>query len=326
MGDVLLATPLIRYFNEIYPDIEIDVLAERVPAQPLLNNPHITNIQIAPDRGSPIHHYLPVVRSLRKRRYSILFDVHGTPGSALLSRLTGAPVRVGFERRGRGWSYTHTALPVTGTVYAPAVKFALLAPVGIKAPILQPPTLLPRIYLTEEAEIRAEEWLEELGIVEGDRVIGLAPFCRKPERMMKAERWVDLLKELPTADTLKILLFATEGERESLEPIERHSDRNVIWAGAGDLHLAAGMMKRCVVLVGGENGLLHLAVAAGVPTYSVFVGRDDPVRWVPDSERHRYADLRGKEITAREVGILALDIENLLDTIEGDFGIFRVSP
>ena len=49
---------------------------------------------------------LALGRRLRARRFDLAIDFHGGPRASLLTWLSGAPVRIGYEVAGRSWMYT----------------------------------------------------------------------------------------------------------------------------------------------------------------------------------------------------------------------------
>jgi len=296
MGDVLLATPAIRAFRKAHPTILIDVLVEHIPAQPLRNNPDISRIIISPNRGSSLREYLPIIQQLQRYKYQSAIDFQSTPGSALLAILTGAPERVGFNRRMRSWAYTKAVDPVAELAYAPLPKFRLLEHFGVPLPSSLT-EILPRLYPTDSANDSATIFLEKYNLNENHLLLGLAPFCRRDWRMWPVAKWCELLTSFAKYNNATWLLFAAPNEREALVEIEKCAGVNVIWVGMSDLLDAAALMQKCRAVVSGENGLLHLAVAAEVPTFSIFCGRDAPKQWVPAGiKNHTALDLRNDGI------------------------------
>lgn len=310
MGDVLLSTPAIRAFKRSFPKVPLDVLVERIPAQPLQNNPDIDQIIIAPNRGSPLPKFLPLIRTLRANRYHTVVDFQSTPGSALLTKLTGAPNRIGYDRRYRTWAYRIAVIPETAPNYSSASKFKLLEPLGVLPPASTDKyALLPNLFPSETDNSAAANFLRDNGIVEGTPIIGLAPYCRRSWRMWSVDNWMQLIKAYSRLRRPIWLLFAAPNERELLTEFENLPDASVLWAGQDHLLKTAALMKHCRAVVGGENGLLHLAVAAGIPTFSIFCGKDEPGRWVPPGMiRHAAVDLRGSEPTDPADAALMLDM------------------
>jgi len=292
MGDTLLATPVIRAFKRTYPSVYVDALAERIPAQILRNNPDISEVIVAPSRGANLRDYHPLIHLLREKRYALAIDALSTPGSALLCWLTGARRRIGYDLPYRPIFYTDPVPPPTGVVYSAIAKRILLDPLAIDFSGEQVREALPAVY-PGEAELELARALPG-GELDPDRVVlGLAPFCKREWKQWDLKYWVEALKLLDVIARPQWLLFAGQGEREQLAELE-HSGLDVRWIGADDLLHAAAVMRRGAALIGGDNGLLHVAVGASVPTLTIFAGRDDPARWVPPGRPdHLFIDLRG---------------------------------
>lgn len=292
MGDVLLATPLVRAVRKALPATQIDVLAEAVPAQVLRNNPDISNVIVSPNRGAGIGDYLPLIKKLRATHYDLVIDGISTPGSALLTRLTGARFRIGYRLPRRTWAYTDPVIPNTEPSYAPLMKAPLLKPIWLSLDQSDQASFLPRLYPTAEDSATGLQLQPQFD--DSRTPIGLAPYCRRASRMWAVENWVELVKGLSRKYHPRWLLFAAPSERPLLAPLETLEGVDLSWVGASDLLVAAGVMQRTRCLLGGENGLLHLAVAADVPTYTLFAGKDEPLRWVPPGiDQHSAVDLRG---------------------------------
>ncbi|MDP8240547.1 MAG: glycosyltransferase family 9 protein [Candidatus Hatepunaea meridiana] len=287
MGDTLLSTPLFRSFKQSFPASSIDVLVEPLPAQVLKNNPYIRNIHIAPVSRSSFRSYIPILRRLRKERYSLAIDLLSTPGSALLTRMTGAKYRIGYRLRGRSWAYTHPAERSIKPVYNPLTKFDLTAALNVKSADLS-----LNIFPGEDDERRANDTLEKFGLNDSTVICALASWSKRAWRRWDAKAWLDVIKQVSRQHNVSWLLFASSRERAELDDIENASDININWAGAQDILHAAALMKRCSAMLCADNGLKHIAVAMGVPTLTVFTGSDFQVWNPPDDPNHPYFDLR----------------------------------
>jgi hypothetical protein len=108
IGDVVFTTPAIHALRRRFPDAQLSYIVEPAAAPVVLHNPHLNDVIVAP-RVPGLRGMLADValgRRLKAARYDIAIDFHGGPRASLLTWLSGAPVRIGYEIAGRGWMYT----------------------------------------------------------------------------------------------------------------------------------------------------------------------------------------------------------------------------
>ncbi|WP_274872518.1 putative lipopolysaccharide heptosyltransferase III, partial [Serratia marcescens] len=144
-GDMLLVTPVISSLRQNYPQAQIDVLLYQETQEMLASNPELSTL-FAIDRqwkkqGARAHlgHELALLRRLKAQRYDLVVNLADQWRSAILTRLTGARIRLGFDfpkRRGLLWRHCHTQLvPVDNHAHLHTVEqnLSLLAPLNLPA-------------------------------------------------------------------------------------------------------------------------------------------------------------------------------------------------
>ncbi len=306
MGDTLMLTPLIRAFKQSNPDVRLDILVEDLPAQVLRNNPYLTNVHIASGRGSGPGEYIPLIRRLRCECYDLAVDFLSTPGSALLTRLTGARHRMGYRLRWRSWAYTHPVNRCEEPLYNPLTKFDLVRDLK-----LDPETLDLDLFIGDEKEKEADKAWKAFGFDDMTSVYGIAPWSKRPWRRWKNEAWLEVIQNISRSESAGWLLFAAEGERSGLAAIENHPGIDVRWAGMKDIRHAAALIKRCRATLCADNGLKHIAVAMKTPTLTIFTGSDPAVWNPPDDPRHQAFDLREGQYDRTTISRIAEAFERL---------------
>ena len=109
IGDVVFTTPAVRALRQRFPEAHISYVVEPAAAPIVAHNPNIDEVIVAPRTARPERASAPKRRSSggsRRTPYDLAIDFHGGPRASLLTWLSGAPVRVGYDVAGRGWMYT----------------------------------------------------------------------------------------------------------------------------------------------------------------------------------------------------------------------------
>src|SRR5438874_11280251 len=111
IGDVVLTTPAVRALRERFPDARITYVVEPAAAPVIALNRDIDEIVVAPRRPGirGLLADVAVGRRLRRRGFDAAVDFHGGPRASLLTWLSGARVRIGYQIAGRSWMYTRRA-------------------------------------------------------------------------------------------------------------------------------------------------------------------------------------------------------------------------
>ncbi|HEU4997246.1 MAG TPA: glycosyltransferase family 9 protein [Gemmatimonadaceae bacterium] len=162
IGDMILSTGILRAIATAYPTIQLDVLASKINAPVLSQEPYLNEV-IAFDRRAPLR-FPGVFRDLRRKRYDAVIDCMVTAPSTttlLLMLASGARHRIGVAGRGGGNDFAYT-LPVPPRASAEHIVDklgALVTAFGIQPTSVD---LSPRIRLTAAELERGERvWMGE---------------------------------------------------------------------------------------------------------------------------------------------------------------------
>ena len=108
LGDVAHALPVLDYLKKAAPGARIDWAVDRRFAALLEGNNDL--FRVVPldlkrwkrewAAGSARKEATGAVRELREGKYDIAFDIQGNAKSGVVTRLSGAPLRFGFDRYG----------------------------------------------------------------------------------------------------------------------------------------------------------------------------------------------------------------------------------
>ena len=132
-----------------------------------------------------------------------------------------------------------------------------------------------------------DEFLAGAGIV-GRRLIGLQCGASAASRMWPAAHFAELGRRLLAAHPdAAVVLTGAPGERPLLEAVARDIGERCVPAADLPIDALPALVARLAVLVSGDTGTMHLAVAMDTPTVCLFAV-SDPATSGPayDHERH----------------------------------------
>lgn len=304
LGDVILSTPLVAALRRAYPHARLEYLVEEAFAPALEANPHLDRVHAYP-AGASLGDLARQVRELRRGRFDAVIDLFGNPRSALLSRLSGASLRVGPARGARSRLFTHRRGRPEGD------RSAIRHHLDKAVPLLgeRPAEERPRLWVREEECRRADE---RVGAEPTGRTVLLHPGSKWPDKAWPHERWPGLMAELDRAGLGPLRMVDPPGEEGLAARLCRE-------AGVGEALPAMGLrelfawMSRVGLYVGNDGGILHASVALGRPTLGLF-GPTEPDIWFPYCRWGPYrvlhgeppASLGGIEVEAVRAAALAL--------------------
>ncbi len=283
IGDVIVTTPVIDVLRRQFPQARIDFLVEPAAAPVLDRYPGLDE-RLVFEKSK----YWFWVRELRRRRYDWVLDFMNNPRTAQLTWASGAPVRAGFIVPFWSVVYTHRVPRPTEPLYAVQNKFLLLRRLGVPVPA----NLLPRLAPDPaEWEALKKDW-SAAGLDAAVERVAVMPKHRHEIRQWPASKFKETIRRLLAKPGRQIVLVGGADERAYLDEVGREFPGRAWVMPAGSLHRAAAVLSRCQAAVTNDSGLMHLAVAVGTPTVTIY-GPTSPGSWNPRQPPHRYLQAEG---------------------------------
>ncbi|HEX9078754.1 MAG TPA: lipopolysaccharide heptosyltransferase I [Desulfuromonadaceae bacterium] len=284
LGDVVHALPVIDYLHQVSPGIEIDWVVEEAFRPVLEHNPRISMIHgvrfkkwkkrpFAAETRSAV---LQTLRTLRSRRYDLVFDLQGNTKSGIITRLSGCADRIGFSREAvreplNLWCTTrHVPLRLEDDHVAGRYLRLASVPFGRDYHDM---SLSAGIVTTAEEDAAAAAYMATLPD-------GLAflfqPGTTWPTKLWREEAWIELGRlvhgRFPGATIL--LNWGSDAEQREAERIAAAVGGNIRllpWLSIKELIPLIGMTD---LVVGGDTGPVYIAAVLGTPTVSFYRATD----------------------------------------------------
>jgi heptosyltransferase-2 len=275
IGDILLATPLIRALRSRFPEARLDFVVKANFAEVLRHHPALSNLfELNPKGGW--QELKALGRRLRDARYDVVFDIHKNFRSRYLAHAARPKKILRYRKRVfRRWLLVQAKINLmrkAPPVYQRYLEAA--APLGVS---LQPPLVNGRrleLFWSEKEEQEVEAALLARRWQPGLPLIGLAPgagfFTKRwpPEyfgelaaALIRQGRQVVVLGGTPDAALAKVI-------EEKIAPEQGIHFLNL--TGALSILGSAAVIKRCRLLVANDSGPMHVAEAVGTPLLAIF--------------------------------------------------------
>jgi len=284
VGDVLLATPVLRALREHYPAAKLTMMVSRGTEDVIKWNPDLNDVLVVERGGMAVQ--LRALQQVRQGGFDCVIDLTDGDRSAILTWFSGAPIRIGFndEHRWRGRLYTTIVPSPSAVVHRVERDLAALTPLRIQS---KPAPLV--LHTSQDDEEAAERLLRELGVMgpNGARrkpVIVLHPGARYWFKSWPPVRFAQLADRLTEVCGCDVLVAGGPDDLETINAIRMQAKSSlVVMAGRATLLQFAAVLKRSAVFIGNDNGAMHIAAAVGTPVVGLF-GPSNPVEWGPRGE------------------------------------------
>ena len=216
-------------------------------------------------------------RELRVGAYDVVIDAQGLAKSAVAAWVSGAALRVGHDRpraREGAWLVAHRRVPTTA-VHVIDQQRDLGRALGTR-----PTTAWSFPLPAWGAERRwAADWLAEVRLT---RPWMLNVGAGWPSKVWPEERQIGFARAAAERGLPLVLVWGSPGERLVAERIIDAADYGVL-APPTTLPQLAGLLAQAAVVVSGDTGPLHMALAVGVPAVGLFgpvpAERNGPRGW-----------------------------------------------
>lgn len=292
-GDIVLTTTLLDGIRRRWPAAHVGWLVDRRFAPVLEGHPGVATLHrwdraawSGALRSARAGALIGCIRALRTElmgeRYDIALDAQGLAKSALLARLSGAPVR--WSLRPRELAGVISGRSVRMRVQRDLVGHEyreLLDAIGCAAP-----DAMPWMPVSEGASMAMSGLLRSEGIEDG--FIALCPFTTRPQKHWFEDRWVALGTAIAGLGRGPVILGGpqdTEAAARMADAMRAQGARGArALAGRTGLGDVGAVLASASATVGVDTGLTHLSIAVGTPTVGLF-GSALPYLRVPSPHR-----------------------------------------
>ena len=289
IGDVIFSTPLIEALNHEYRDAKITYICNKRVRCMLQNNPYLKEILVfekddfrnlaKKSRIKLIAKFFGFLKKIRVIKADLMIDLSLNYQASFIMKLLGVPMRIGFNYRNRG-KFLTDKLDLKGFENKHVVLYYLDL---LKLLDIRYRDIFPKTFTSSTCD----EWAERF-IIESDLdnrfLVGIVPGGGRSwgeharYRRWPASNFAHIADELINKFKVKVILFGGNREASLCSDIESLMTNTVVnMGGKTDIGQFMALIRKCRFILCNEGGPLHVAVALGVPSISIFGPVDEKV-------------------------------------------------
>ena len=275
IGDVARALPLAGIIRRGYPQAHLAWAVEPPSLLLVARSPAVQEV-ILFDRRRWWREWLPFLRRVRAKRFDVVLDLQRHLKSGVISRWSGAPVRLGFNRldsKELNWLFNNHFIPAAGDGISKLNHYLKFA----ESLGLDPSPVDWKFQLTDEEEQNVDQYLRSIHGCFAALFVGSRWESKRwfPAQAVECARTI---KERHNCDV--VLLGGKEDQPIAAEILAIAGAPITNLVGQTTLSEALGVIVRAKFAVGPDTGLMHVAAAVGTPVVSLW-GATSPIRTGP---------------------------------------------
>jgi heptosyltransferase-1 len=287
MGDIVRTLPAVRLVRAGLPEARIHWVAWEPWTQLLRDHPAVDSIDGLPRSELRAYARSPlmwpslagatwrIASRLRTLHAGLVLDFHGDLRTGLLGRVTGAPVRVGYEghqqKEGNRLFTTHRV--PAGDRRTPRLTRNLLLVSALGLPARPVPDA--GITIGAAASSAAHAIARSL-VGDGEYAV-LNPGASRRQAYKKPPALLfGAAARALAGHRIASIVVCGPGEEADADRVMDAADGGAYRAPATSLATLAALLRGARVFVGGDSGPLHLACGVGCPVVGLY-GPTDPV-------------------------------------------------
>jgi len=280
VGDAVHVLPVINAIKRQRPSSHVTWVLQAGPAALVRGHRSVDEI-ILFDRSKGIVGFRNVVRELRSKRFDLLIDLQVYFKAGLITALSGASRRIGFDRaraRDANWLFTTEKIPARPVQHVQDQYFEFLRALSI-----EPEPVAWDLGPWEDER----EWQRSFAEKFDRPYAAIVVATSKPAKDWVPARWAAVCDILSGQYGMQPVLVGGTSEREmtaaaEIGALSGSAPYSALGSGLRNL---VSIIDSSALVLAPDTGPLHIAVAVGKPVISL-MGYTDPRRTGPYMRFH----------------------------------------
>lgn len=294
IGDVVLASPLLRVLRSRFPKSQIDFLTRKEYADLVRFNPNV-NFTYEFDASEGFAGLRRMKSVLKEERYDLIVDLHNSIRSRFVRSMRGVKAVVVDKRiPERTLLVKFKKNSYAGIVPVADRYLETLSEYGISSDGKG-----AELHLPDDVLFGVASRVAKLHLNRFEHVLGLCPFARHATKEWPAERFAEVGKRFVAEKAGAVMIFGGKADVPRATTLSavlrRHSgdERVIDWTGELTLAESAAAFQYCDVVLTNDSGLMHMAAAMQKRLVAVFGSTVEEFGFFPPRETSIVIEQKG---------------------------------
>lgn len=288
LGDVILATPVFSELRRLFPEAKIDALVKAGNESLLESHQAINEVFTFSKKEGKWKSLIALIRSIRKRKYEMVINLHRFGSSGLITALSGANETRGFSKNPFSIFFTNRFPHEIGDgTHEIERNLSLIDDLGAGKRVR------PSLFPTPKDFSVVKSYQEDAYVV-------IAPASVWFTKQLPKEQWVKLIHQL---NTKVYLIGAPSDEGLCTEIMGELPEKDIVnLAGKLTLMQSAALISSAQRTYVNDSGPLHIASAMNAPVTAFFCSTVPEFGFGPLSDDSKIIQIEEK-LTCRPCGL-----------------------
>jgi len=297
LGDTILSIPVMCALRDQFPHAQIGWIAEPLPSKILADHPDLNFLFTVPKGWlKKPNEVWRLRKSLAAHRFDVVIDPQGLTKSSVAGWFSGAGKRIGFARgdaREIAPCLYHHQVQAQST-YIAHRYLELLRPLGINTTRLE-----FRLPVDPMAEGVVRKYCKQQDLAGGFALLNVGAGWHS--KTWDPSRFALVARQLSAWYAVRsLVVWGSSAEQERAKQVVEEAGTSAVLARSLSIAELKEVTRLATVMVSGDTGPLHLAVALDTPTVSLF-GVTPAANLSPGTPTHRTIQKRYDQFpTSRE--------------------------
>jgi lipopolysaccharide heptosyltransferase II len=273
IGDVILATPIVEKLHQHFPGAQIDFLLRKGNEALFDGHPYINKVIVWDKKSGKYSALSRIISEVREAKYDKVINLHRFGSSGLITMLSGAKEKIGFDKNPFSFFYTKKVEHVIANG-----KHEVERNIELVAAFTDGNKIPPKLYPKPSD-------FESVKQYNASPYICIAPSSVWFTKQFPANKWIEFINALESR--YKVYLLGAGSDNELCTQIIQATKNKQVNNLAGKLSFleSAALMKNAVMNYVNDSAPMHIASAMDAPVTAVYCSTVPAFGFGPLSEK-----------------------------------------